>query len=540
VDTAARANPPAPHEEDTMRVWSDHGRLVALLALCAVACQPAAPAPARGPASAPAAAAPVAASSGPTRVTVGVTETIESQAPYLDSTTLGNGIWCEVLGCLMSHDYQTPKNWPGVVERWTVEDPNTWILYLRRNVHWQDGSPLTTADVVHSLNRIATDKDSKQRNRVTRVAGVEALDDYTFRLTTKDPTAWMPDQMINMIITSKAQYDQFGPDAINQQPPLGMGPYTFKELIPNERLVVTKTPNWWGGPVEGPDEVIYRVIRENEVRVTALLNGEIQIAQFIPPHMAGRVSGSPNAKLVTTDSIEIMFLAMMPKTKPWDNKLVRQAVAYAIDRDAVIQGVFQGQARRLDGPVGPGTFGYNPDLPVRYTYDLAKAKQLLAEAGYPNGVDVELSTPVNRYPQDKQATEAMASMLTAAGIRTRLLTPEWPTLWDAVQKGQVPFYYMGRGTVSDPGSPLSQYFETGGSPRIGYSNPQLDALFAKERATFDPAERKQVLTDLFSLLTDEAPAHFLWTNNVHWGMAKNIEYAPRPDTVIYANDIRVR
>jgi peptide/nickel transport system substrate-binding protein len=234
-----------------------------------------------------------------------------------------------------------------------------------------------------------------------------------------------------------------------------------------------------------------------------------------------------------------MFLAMQPKP-PFDNKLVRQAVAYAIDRDAIIQGVFQGQARRLDGPIGSGTFGHNPDLSIKYTYDPERAKQLLAQAGYPNGVDVELQTPVGRYTLDKQAAEAIAQMLTAVGVRTRLVTPEWPALWDAVQKGQVPFYFMGRGSVTDPGSPLSQYFETGGSPRIGYSNPALDALFVKERGTFDPTERKRVLTELFTVLTDEAPAHFLWTNNLHWGLAKNVEYAPRVDTFIYANDIRVK
>jgi len=131
-------------------------------------------------------------------------------------------------------------------------------------------------------------------------------------------------------------------------------------------------------------------------------------------------------------------------------------------------------------------------------------------------------------------------MLTQAGIRTRLLTPEWPTLWDNVQKGLVPFYYMGRGSVNDPGLPLSQYFETGVSRRIGYTNPALDALFAKERAAFDLDYRKKVLTELFSFLTDEAPADFLWTINVHWGLAKTIDYTPRADTFLIAQDMRVR
>jgi hypothetical protein len=154
-------------------------------------------------------------------------------------------------------------------------------------------------------------------------------------------------------------------------------------------------------------------------------------------------------------------------------------------------------------------------------------------------VEVELQTPVGRYIQDKQISEAIAPMLTAVGIRTRVLTPEWPTLWDNVQAGKVPFYYMGRGSVLDPGLPLAQYFETGVTPRIGYSNPALDALFAKERSAFDPTERKHALSELMSLITDEAPAHFLWTHKMLWGMSRNIEYDARPDTRIFASEIRV-
>jgi peptide/nickel transport system substrate-binding protein len=120
------------------------------------------------------------------------------------------------------------------------------------------------------------------------------------------------------------------------------------------------------------------------------------------------------------------------------------------------------------------------------------------------------------------------------------MTPEWPTMWADVQAGKTAFYYMGRGSVLDPGPALSQYFETGVSPRIGYSSPQLDALFARERAAFDPNERKRALSDLRSFLTEEAPAHFLWTQNMVWGMGRGVDYEPRPDLRIFAADIRVR
>ncbi|HZS02873.1 MAG TPA: peptide ABC transporter substrate-binding protein, partial [Chloroflexota bacterium] len=148
--------------------------------------------------------------------------------------------------------------------------------------------------------------------------------------------------------------------------------------------------------------------------------------------------------------------------------------------------------------------------------------------------------PVGRYVQDKQAAEAMTAQMNAVGIRAKLVTPEWPTLWADVQAGRTPFYYMGRGSVNDPGPAMSQYFETGVSPRIGYSNPQLDAMFEKERASFDENARKKALNDEMSLITEEAPACFLWTINMLWGMAKNIDYTPRPDLRIFASDIRVR
>jgi peptide/nickel transport system substrate-binding protein len=520
--------------------------LVAVLTLFALACQPAQPRPPASGGAAPAGnAAPAgqaapANSDGPTRVSIGVTETIESQNPYTDSISLGYGIWCEVIGCLMTMDPKTNTYKPQLAEKWEVQEPNTWTFHLRHDVKWHDGSPFTAADVVHSFNRVKDDPTSKQKHNLAPVASIEQLDDYTVRMTTKEPTASLLSYLADLfIITSKAQYDQFGADQIDHQPPTGTGPYMFKELVPNQRLVIAKNPNFYGGKVEGPDEVVYRIMRETEVRVTALLNNEIQIAQFVPPHLMERVNNAPNTKIVATDSQEIMFLAMMPKTKPWDNKLVRQAVCYSIDRDAIIQGVLMGQGKRLDGPIGAASYAYNPDLQPRYTYDPAKAKALLAQAGYPNGVDVDFYTPVGRYVQDKQSAEAMTAQMNAAGIHAKLMTPEWPTMWADVQAGKTPFYFMGRGSVNDPGPALSQYFETGVSPRIGYSDPQLDALFAKERASFNESARKQALSDVMSRITEEAPACFLWTINMLWGMTKNVDFTPRPDLRIFASDIRV-
>ncbi|MBI2090215.1 MAG: peptide ABC transporter substrate-binding protein [Deltaproteobacteria bacterium] len=476
-----------------------------------------------------------------TRVSVGVTETMETLNPYGDSVALLYAIWCQTLGCLGSYDFEKGDYVGWLAERWEVKDPNTWHFYLRRDARWQDGTPVTAADVIHSINRIKTDPQSKQKQNITPIVNVEAVDSHTVKMTTKKPTAPMTEYLFDrVIITSKAIHDKYGPEVADRRYPIGAGPYKVKELIPGQRMVIVKNPDHPDVKKNprAPDEIIFRVMRELEQRITALLNGEIQIAQFIPPHLRKRVEGSPNTKVVSFDSIEMMFLAMQPKP-PFDKKEVRQAVAYAIDRDKIISTLLEGQAGRLDGPIGPGQYGYDPELRPRYEYNPDKARKLLAQAGYPNGVDVELQTPVGRYTLDKQINEVIAAMLNEVGIRTKLQTPEWPTLWANVQKGRVPFYYMGRGGVVDPSVALAQYFETGVSPRIGYSNPKLDKLLALERETFDPAKRKKVLSEAMSLITEEAPGHFLWRHKDAYGMAKNIDLKPRPDYRIFGLDIRL-
>ena len=476
-----------------------------------------------------------------TRVSIGVTETMETYNPYGDSVSLLYGIWCQVMGCLGTYDFNKAEYVGMLAEKWEVKDPNNWIFHLRKDIRWHDGSPFTADDVVHSFNRVRNDPQSKQGQNIAPIASASAVDKYTVRFTTKQPTAPLPEYIFDrLIITNRAVYEKYGADTADRKYPIGAGPYKFKELVPGQRFVITKNLDYPGMKQlkQAPDEIVYRVMREDEQRVTALLNGEIQIAQFIPPHLQKRVESDPNTKATSVDSVEIMFLAMQPKP-PFDKKEVRQAVCHAIDRDRIINTLLQGLATRLDGPIGPGQYAYDPNLKPRYDYNPEKSKKLLAQAGYPNGVDVELETPVGRYTLDKQINEVIAQMLNAAGFRAKLLTPEWAKLWSNVQAGKVPFYYMGRGSVVDPSVALSQYFETGGSPRIGYSNPKFDKLLATERQTFDPAKRKKVLSEAMGLLTDDAPACFMWRHKMIYGMAKNIDYKPTPSGRMFGEDMRV-
>jgi peptide/nickel transport system substrate-binding protein len=503
-----------------------------IVALCLTSCRPAGGGPA--PEGHPAAVA--AQSPGPTRVVIAGTATIESQNPY----TVGlYNLWCQVVGCLVSYDFGRGDYVGGLADHWEVDSPTSWLFYLRPDARWSDGTPFTAVDVMHSVERARSDPAGRARLFVSPIEHVEAVDDHTVRIQTRQPTASLLDYLKSLPMTSKAQFDRLGENVGNARP-LGTGSYRLEELVPDRHLVLTKEAHWWGGITQGPDEVILRVMREPEARVTALLNNEVQIALDVPPHRVNRVQNSSNTKAVTVPGAEMVILAMNVRAPPWDHKALRQAVGYAIDRDAIIQGVLRGQARRLDGPVGPAQYSYDPDLQPRYSYDPERARQLVAQAGFPNGVEVQLVAPVGRYPLDKQVVEAIAPMLTAVGIRTHVLTPEWPTLFADINAGKARFYYMSRMGVVDPGVPLSQYFETGVSRRTGYSDPQVDALFARERASFDPAERKQVLARLMSLITEEAPAQFLFQQMMVYGLARNVDFEARPDGNIVPSAIRVR
>ncbi len=283
-----------------------------------------------------------------TRVTVGVTETVGAYNPHSDSVALMYAVWCQVYGCLGSWNFQKAADVGMLAESWTIPDPNTWIFKLKKGLMRHDGK----AELTAVFDRV--------------------------------------------MITSKELFDKHGARDADRKYHYGYGPYMLKRLRTGESVVIEKNKRWPGVKKEWPDEVIFRIMREPEQRVTALLNGEIQIAQFIPPHLLPKVRASKKARVEEMGSVELMMLLMNPAFKPWDNVLLRKAVAHAIDRDAIIKHVLKGEAIKLNGPIGPLQFGYNKNVKPTYEYDPEKAKALVKQAGYPNGIDVELSTPVGR------------------------------------------------------------------------------------------------------------------------------------------------
>jgi peptide/nickel transport system substrate-binding protein len=219
-----------------------------------------------------------------------------------------------------------------------------------------------------------------------------------------------------------------------------------------------------------------------------------------------------------------MFVAFNNTMAPWTDVRMRKAVAYAINRPLIVDRLLGGNATVQDGMIGPHQMCYSGPPERANAYDPAKAKALLAEAGYKDGgPEIDFFTAVGRYTSDRQVAEAVAQMLRQVGFKVKLHTPEYANFWADVRRGKTPMYYMGRGTIYDASDAAGQLYGTGGSPRVQYSNPKFDELLLAQYAAADPEKRCQIWQQMNQILVDDVPTHFMWTHTLITGIRANID-----------------
>ncbi len=462
-------------------------------------------------------------------MTITATEPMTTDNPYGDSSAPVYSLWCHTYGCLGRIDVADKKAVGILAEKWEAIDPTTWRFTLRQDLKRQDGGPgPTSADVIHSLDRIRHDPQSAQSSFVAMIDAIVAVDDHTFDIKTKAPAVNLIEALFDRFIVTPADlYEKYGRGA-DKKAPIGWGPYKLEEYSADRRVVIRKNPAWiepdHADTSKSPDVVIFQQMREPEQRVTALLNGEVQIARSIPPQLLPRLEGQSGVKVLKTGGVEVMFLAFNNKMAPWTDVRVRRAAALAVNRPLIVDRLLDGNAKVQDGLVGPNQLCFTGPPDRTNAYDPKKAKALLAEAGYANGgPDIEFNTAVSRYVSDRQVAEAVAQMLRQVGFRVKLNTPEYANFWADVRKGQSPFYYMGRGSIYDPADAAGQFLGTGQTPRVQYSNPQFDALLTAQYAQSDRDQRCQTWRRLNQIMIDDVPMHFMWTHSVVTGVRANID-----------------
>ena len=463
---------------------------------------------------------------------------LDNLHPYDHSSGALYGVWQHMMEPLVEFDYQQARFVGRLAESWEYRGKE-WEFKLRKGVRFHDGSPLTSEDVAFSIDRMKNDKKSLQRRSFRNVQEVRTPDEHTVVVVTKKPSVTFLSRGVrNRFVMSKTVADKYGQDV--DKHPTGTGPYKFVSFKRDGDLVLTRNDDYWG-PKPAVRDLVWRKVVEVSSRMAGLEAGQTDVMDRVPVHEVTRLNRNPRVGVRSVPGLRIYFFAFNVNYKPWDNKLVRQAANYCVDADAIVKNIFDGNGEVLQGPVGPRVIGHNPDV-KRYPYDPGKARELLAKAGHPDGVDVKLHYSPGKYEKDTELVQVVANQMSKGGFRVQIVPQEWVVFWGrgGVNGGKVPFYYIGRGSVLDADTPLYQYFRTGGSKRTNFSHAEFDQLVDAEQAESDDAKRLAILRKMSEVIMDEAPMIPLYQLFDHYGAARNIDWNPRPDEKILLEEMKIK
>jgi ABC-type transport system substrate-binding protein len=428
----------------------------------------------------------------------------------------------------------TPKGEivPRLAEKWEVSpDATEFTLRLRKGIKFHDGTPFNAEAVKVNFDRLLDPKVAiRYRFLVAPISTVTVADEFTVKIKTKSPFAALVSNMTHQATGIQS------PDALKaswEKPlikPVGTGPFMFKEWVPGNKFVMARNDNYWG---KKPllEEVTWRVIPDDASRVVALETGEVQAAVRIPPFDIPRLKADKKLVVLSAASVRTIYLGFNTLKEPFQDKRVRQAINYAVNKEAIVKHVLGGVGRVSDAAISPGIFGYAPIK--TYEYNIEKAKALLAEAGFPKGFETTLHPAVGRYYMDASVATAVAADLLKVGIRAEIKMMEWGTYLPSIlrEKDQVEhkIYMLGWGCVTgDADYGLYTLYHSKEWPKKGmnasfYANEKLDQLLDGARSTANSEERKKLYKEALTLINEEAPWLFLHSEVQMVGARANVK-----------------
>ena len=319
---------------------------------------------------------------------------IYSLNPYAVNTSPLVAAWASIMEPLIDADYEK-RGYRGVLaESWQMNGTKVQFK-LRKGVRFHDGTPFTSRDVIASFKRIITDKASLQSPNLENVKEMEIPDDHNFIINLKRVDATALEDINGRVIMKQSAAEKMG-EADNR--PIGTGPFKFTSWERSGQFVLRRNQNYWGTPAK-IDEVIYKTIQEDAARIAALEAGQADVISNIPPHEVQRLKSNPRLRVQEVQGLRPIFLVLSPAYKPLENVKVRRAITHAIDRERIIKHILEGTAYPLSGLLSPQVFGYEPSAKA-FPYDPDKAKQLLSEAGFASGFEIDYFSPTGRYPKD--------------------------------------------------------------------------------------------------------------------------------------------
>jgi len=428
----------------------------------------------------------------------------------------------------------TPKGEivPRLAEKWEISpDATEFTLKLRKGIKFHDGAPFNAEAVKVTFDRLLDPKVAiRYRFLVAPISTITVVDEHTVKMKTKMPFAALVSNLTHQATgiqspeSLKASWDK----AVTK--PVGTGAFLFKEWVPGNKFVMARNDNYWGKKAL-LEEVTWRVIPDDASRVVALETGEVHASVRIPPFDIPRLKANPKLAVMDAASVRTIYLGFNALKEPFNDKRVRQAINYAVNKEAIVKHVLGGVGRVSDAAISPGIFGYAPIK--TYEYNIEKAKALLAEAGFPKGFETTLHPAVGRYYMDASVCTAVAADLLKVGIKADIKMMEWGTYLPSIlrEKDQVEhkIYMLGWGCVTgDADYGLYTLFHSKQWPKVGmnasfYGNEKLDQLLDAARSTANPEERKKFYKEALTLINEEAPWLFLHSEVQMVGVRANVK-----------------
>lgn len=432
-----------------------------------------------------------------------------------------------VFDSLVSYKPGTVDVAPGLAESWDISsDGLTYTFHLRQGVMFSDGTPFDANTYVKSLDRLFDKTDPAYIYNTGPVEGYidftydpvdtyKALDDNTVEFVLKHPFAPFLTSLAmawNGVVSPAAAL-KYGKDFRNN--PVGTGPFVFKEWVHNDHVTLDANPDYWGGKPK-VDRVIFKVIPDAQTALLQMKQGQVHILADVSSQIIPAIKSDSNLKLVTQPGLTVNGLTFPTTTKPFDDVRVREALNYAIDRDAINKSLYNDLAVSMTSPLPEAQWGYTPDL-ERYDYDPEKAKELLAEAGYPDGFKAELlayNSARGYNPAGSQMAVAIQSYFKKIGVDVSIQQMEFGAFLSKVRVGDYDGMAM-TGWSGDNGDPDNFLYELFSSATIpvgntsNYTNEQVDSLLAQAQKETDHDGRIALYQQAQQLIWHDAPWLFL-------------------------------
>ncbi|KHF37790.1 glutathione ABC transporter substrate-binding protein [Halalkalibacter okhensis] len=424
---------------------------------------------------------------------------------------------------------------PGLAESWEMIDDLTWEFYLREGVKFHDGSDFTADVVKANLDRILDPDVASPRQFIfNMITDVEVVDEHTVRITTEFPFAPLPAHLAHNgggmisgdLIAEDYEAMEGGADPGSKisESPVGTGYFKFDSWTPGTEIKLVRNEDYWGENAK-LDSVTFKVVPEDLTRIAELETGAAHISDPLSPSDVSRVEGTDGMFVNRQPSVSLSYIGFNVEKEPFDNPLVRQAISKAINKDAIIEGIYDGAGIPAIGPLAPDVFGYD-DSVSGLEYNVEEAQALLAEAGYEDGFSTTLWTNDNRERID--AATFVQAELEKIGIDVSIEVVEWGAYLENTANGEHDMFVLGWSTVTgdaDYGMYALFHSENHGEPgnRTFLSNPELDELLDQARQNADPEERAALYKDAQEILVDEAPMLYIHHQEFLLGVSDSVQ-----------------